>query len=736
MAWIALQIWSLWALGATSVVSLNSDGLSLLAFKAAMTSDPMHALLDWNENDTTPCRWTGVSCMTLAGISDPRVVGLTVTGKSLEGYIPSELGALVFLRRLNLHSNNLNGAIPTQLFNASALHSVFLYENNLTGSIPVEVTRLPRLQNLDLSNNFLSGSIPQELTTCKLLQRLLLQNNFFTGPIPAGLGSNLNNLVQLDLSHNLLNGSIPGDLGNLSSLSGTLNLSYNRLSGPIPRTLGKLPLTVSLDLQNNNLSGPIPQDGSLANQGPTAFVNNSGLCGFPLKNPCKKSASTPPNLNFPLQGPSSGGPTNQGTSPTVRKGLKTGVIVAISLGDAVGITIIGLLFVYLYWKTRICQSKWCSCAGKEKLAGGGITQCFCNNTEASETASEKGDQGDLIPIDKGFSFDLDELLRASAYVLGKSGLGIVYKVVLGNGIPVAVRRLGEGGVQRFKEFEAEVQAIGRIRHPNIVKLRAYYWAADEKLLISDFIPNGSLAVALHGRSGHPATPLPWASRIKIAKGTARGLAYLHECSPRKYVHGDIKPTNILLDNNMQPYISDFGLGRLISIAGSGVAPQQGGGLLGGAFPSGKTSVAARGSTFPGGVVRSAVEWPTNGGSSHSFVSNYQAPEASVAGHKSTQKWDVYSFGVVLLEMLTGRSPAFQLASFDMDLVTWVRKAFEEEHPLSEIVDPSLLQEVYAKKEVLAVFHIALACVEADPDVRPRMKNISDSLDAIGATSQN
>jgi hypothetical protein len=135
----------------------------------------------------------------------------------------------------------------------------------------------------------------------------------------------------------------------------------------------------------------------------------------------------------------------------------------------VGIAIVGLLFVYLYWKTRICQAEWCSCAGKEKLAGG-IPQCFCNNGETSETASEKGDQGDLIPIDKGFSFDLDELLRASAYVLGKSGLGIVYKVVLGNGIPVAVRRLGEGGAQRIKEFVVQVQAIGRIRHPNIVKL--------------------------------------------------------------------------------------------------------------------------------------------------------------------------------------------------------------------------------------------------------------------------
>jgi serine/threonine protein kinase len=337
------------------------------------------------------------------------------------------------------------------------------------------------------------------------------------------------------------------------------------------------------------------------------------------------------------------------------------------------------------------------CAWKEKLAGGGIPQCFCSNRDTSETASEKGEQGDLIPIDKGFTFDLDELFRASACVLRKSGLGIVYKVVLGNGIPVAVRRLGEGGAQRFKEFEVQVQAIGRIRHPNIVKLRAYYWTADETLLISDFSPNGSLAIALHGRSGHPATPLPWASRIIFFKGTASNLSYLHEYSPCKYVHGDIKPTNTLLDNNMQPYISDFGLGCLISIAGSGVAHQQIGGILGGGLTSGKTSAAACGSTFPGGVIILAVEWPANRGSSHSFVSNYHAPKASVAGHKPTQKWDIYSFGIVLLEMLTGLSPAFQPASFDMDLVTWVRKAFKEEHPLSEIVDPSFLQEGYAKK---------------------------------------
>lgn len=110
-----------------------------------------------------------------------------------------------------------------------------------------------------------------------------------------------------------------------------------------------------------------------------------------------------------------------------------------------------------------------------------------------------GGEGELVLIDKDFVMELEELFRASAYVLGKSRLGIVYKVVLGTGAPVAVRRLGEGGGQRYREFAAEVQAIGRVRHPNIVRLRAYYWASDEKLLISDFISNGNLSNALRGK---------------------------------------------------------------------------------------------------------------------------------------------------------------------------------------------------------------------------------------------
>ncbi|XP_015894403.3 receptor protein kinase-like protein ZAR1 [Ziziphus jujuba] len=689
-------------------LSLTQDGLSLLSLKSAVDQPSDGSVFsDWNEGDPTPCQWSGISCMNISGFAEPRVVGIAIAGKNLHGYIPSELGSLIYLRRLNLHTNNFYGSIPEQIFNATSLHSLFLYSNNLSGTLPPSICNLRRIQNIDLSNNSLSGTISKEFKNCNQLQRLILARNKFSGEIPKGIWSGMEDLLQLDLSANDFSGSIPEDIGELKSLSGTLNLSYNHLSGKLPKSLGNLPVMVSFDLRHNNLSGEIPQTGSFANQGPTAFLGNPQLCGFPLQKPCRNSAQKSPGSSNSGKGSDNGS----------KKGLSPGLIILISLADAAAVAFIGLVVVYIYWKKKD-NSNGCSCTGKRKFGDNEKAQlcaCPCINGFGNEDSemeepekTERGrGEGDLVAIDKGFTFELDELLRASAYVLGKSGLGIVYKVVLGNGIPVAVRRLGEGGEQRYKEFVAEVQAIGRIKHPNIVKLRAYYWAPDEKLLISDFITNGNLGYALRGRSGQPSTSLSWSTRLRIAKGTARGLAYLHECSPRKFVHGDIKPSNILLDNEFQPLISDFGLNRLINITGNNPSS---GGFIGGALP----------------YLKSVQTEKTN---------NYRAPEARVPGNRPTQKWDVYSFGVVLLELLTGKSPELSpttSTSIEIpDLVRWVRKGFEEENPLSDMVDHVLLEEVHAKKEVIAVFHVALACTEADPEVRPRMKTVSENLERIG-----
>ncbi|XP_023749589.1 receptor protein kinase-like protein ZAR1 isoform X2 [Lactuca sativa] len=623
--------------------SLNSDGLSLLALKAAVTDDPTKSLTTWKETDLTPCRWTGVACN-----SDHRVTSIFLPNKNLTGYLPSELGAIVYLRHLSLSNNNFSKPIPDHLFNATNLLSI------------------------DLSHNYLTGPIPEKITTLKFL-------------------------TILDLSSNFLNGSLPESLSNLTNLTGTLNLSYNQLSGEIPASYGLFQVMVSLDLRHNNLTGKIPLVGSLLNQGPTAFTGNPFLCGFPLETQCSDPEAQNPRV---LSNPDT--PKDPGSSvalPGKTNDSSGSVTVPLISGVSV---VIGIMFFSMWVYRKKWRSREAKLGQKEKQENEQITVI---------TNEEEGQDGKFVVMDEGFGLELEDLLRASAYVVGKSKTGIVYKVVAGRGsgaavgAVVAVRRLSEGdGTWRLKEFEAEVETIGRVQHPNIVRLRAYYYANDEKLLISDFVSNGSLYSALHGGPANPLPPLSWASRLKIAQGTARGLAHIHECSPRKHVHGNIKSSKILLDDDLQPFISGFGLTRLVttSITKSTSRKLSGSSQL--SFTSSKSS----------------------------FSSNYYvAPEARISGQKVGPKCDVYSFGIVLLEMLTGRAPdGVGLDNDGKGLEGFVRKVFREERPLSEIIDPVLLQEVYAKKQVVAAFHIALNCTEIDPEVRPKMRIVSDSLDRI------
>ncbi|TVU25756.1 hypothetical protein EJB05_28264, partial [Eragrostis curvula] len=738
-------------LPAAPAAALSADGQALLAFKSAVTDDPTSALSAWSDADADPCRWPGITCVNTSSSSgggEPRVVGVAVAGKNLSGRLPAELGALPFLRRLNLHGNRLSGPVPSALRNATSLHSLFLYDNLLTGALPAAaLCALPRLQNLDLSRNALSGALPRELASCAQLQRLLLSGNAFSGEMPRGddVWPAMASLQLLDLSSNNLSGAVPPELGKLPALAGTLNLSRNHLSGGVPPELGRLPATVTLDLRFNDLSGEIPQSGSLASQGPTAFLNNPGLCGFPLQVPCR---AAPPSSSssslLPATSSRPGGGAQGGGGP--RPPIKTSLIVLISAADATGVALIGVIAVYVYWKLRDRRrrggvpSKGGDDAGDEEEGRVRLFPCCCTRSDASSECSDDdggdgkpnaGAEGELVAIDKGFRMELDELLRSSAYVLGKGGKGIVYKVVVGNGTtPVAVRRLGGGAAapERCREFAAEAAAIGRVRHPNVVRLRAYYWSADEKLVVTDFVNNGNLANALRGRSGQPS--LSWALRLRIAKGAARGLAHLHECSPRRFVHGEVKPSNILLDADYAALLSDFGLARLLAIAGcTDVYSVAGaGGVMGGALPYARPPGAA-------GLDRPSA---------------YRAPEARAAGARPSQKSDVYSFGVVLLEMLTGRSPehgstpaaasaSFLPAGHDEEqqqaapeMVRWVRQGFEDARPLAELADEAVLRDgAGARKEVVAAFHVALGCVEADPERRPRMKAVSESLDKIG-----
>ncbi|KAK6119976.1 hypothetical protein DH2020_046285 [Rehmannia glutinosa] len=578
--------------------------------------------------------------------------------------------------------------------------SVSIPKKKLSGFLSYSLGSLSELRHVNLRNNKLSGILPSELFKAQGLQSLVLYGNLFNGSLPFEVG-NLQYLQTLDLSQNFFSGSLPTSLIECKRLR-NLDFSQNNFSGPLPNGIGKnLVLLEKLDLSFNGFSGSIPGDlGYLSNlQGTLDLSHNifNGSIPASLGNLPEKVYIdlTYNELSGPI--PQNGALVNRGPTAFIgNPGLCGPPLKNLCSSNSEASS--PSTFPYL--------------PDNHPPEGGG--------KDESETLSENVEQYDLVALDAHVAFDLDELLKASAFVLGKSGIGIVYKVVLEDGLTLAVRRLGEGGSQRFKEFQTEVEAIGKLRHPNIATLKAYYWSVDEKLLIYDFIPNGNLATAIHGKPGLVEfTPISWSIRLKIMKGVAKGLVYLHEYSPKKYVHGDLKPSNILLGQDMEPKISDFGLGRLANITGGGSPTVQSNHLV-----SDKPQRERQSS--------SASEVATFASAS-SFGSYYQAPEA-LKVVKPSQKWDIYSYGVILLEMITGKSPLVQVGNSEMDIVHWMQLCIEEKKPVSDVLDPNLAQDADKEEEMIAVLKIAMACTQSSPEKRPSMRHVSDALEKLPVSS--
>lgn len=272
--------------------------------------------------------------------------------------------------------------------------------------------------------------------------------------------------------------------------------------------------------------------------------------------------------------------------------------------------------------------------------------------------------------------------------LAEGGFGWVYRGQLPDGQVVAVKQLKVGGGPGELEFQAEVEIIGRVHHRNLVSLVGYCITDSRRLLIYEYVPNGSLEQHLHGK-GRPV--MDWAMRSKIAIGSARGLAYLHEdCHPR-IIHQDIKSSNILLDNNFEARVSDFGLAKL-----------------------------AR-DTYTHGTTRVMGKF------------GYLAPEYVSSG-KLTERSDVYSFGVLLLELVTGRRP-FDTSQpvGNESLVDWARPLLNhalEYRNLDGLADPKL-QNNYDQDEMFRMLQAAAACVRHSAQRRPCMRQVARALEADG-----
>lgn len=296
-------------------------------------------------------------------------------------------------------------------------------------------------------------------------------------------------------------------------------------------------------------------------------------------------------------------------------------------------------------------------------------------------------------ISLGFSkstFTYEELAMATngfsdANLLGQGGFGYVHRGVLPNGKEVAVKQLKAGSGQGEREFQAEVEIISRVHHKHLVSLVGYCMAGSQRLLVYEFVPNNTLEFHLHGK-GRPA--MDWPTRLKIALGSAKGLAYLHEDCHPKIIHRDIKASNILVDFKFEAKVADFGLAKFTSETNTHVSTR----VMG---------------TF-----------------------GYLAPEYASSG-KLTEKSDVFSYGVMLLELITGRRPVDQSHTFmDDSLVDWARpqltRALEDEN-FDSLVD-SRLQNNYNHNEMARMVACAAACVRHSARRRPRMSQIVRALE--------
>ncbi|CAJ2653353.1 unnamed protein product [Trifolium pratense] len=622
----------------------------------------------------------------------------------IHGVIPERIGQLIGLTDLEIGNNFLEGTIPDSIGNLKDIGSLGFQDNKLSGNIPIVIGNLTMLSELDLSGNKLEGSIPISIRNCTQMQKLSFSSNKLSGHMPDQTFGYLDGLIYLDLSNNSFTGPIPSEFGNLKHIS-QLNLSLNKLYGEIPNNLascldltqlvlggnffhGTIPLFLGsslrsleiidlssnnfssiipfelenltylykLDLSFNNLYGEVPLGGVFSNVTTISLTGNKNLCGGI------------PQLKLPK--------CFRAPSKKHKKSLKKKLILISVIG---GILFSFIAFITVHFLTR----KTKRLPSSPSLQNGNLRVTY----------------GELHEATNGFS---------SSNLVGAGSFGSVYKgslLLFERPIVVKVLNLQTRGAA--KSFMAECKALGKMKHRNLVKVLTCcssvdYNGEDFKAIVFEFMPNGSLEKLLYDSEGSGNHNLSFKQRVDIAIDVAHALDYLHNDTEQAVVHCDIKPSNVLLDDDFVAHLGDFGLARLIH---------------GGIGHSNNDQVSS--STIIKGTI------------------GYVPPEYGAGGPVSPEG-DIYSYGILLLEMLTGKKPTNNMFYENLSLHKFCKMKISED--ILDIVDSCLLipfaedqtrvVENNIKKCLMMFAETGVACSEEFPSQRMLIKDVIVKLHAI------